>query len=222
MTDYRGGMLPEDLMLLFLDQQTGKLHADSSSVENALAGAVLIELVNSGRIAFEPNGKKLQIVDPTPLKDPVLQEAIGRFDKPMKPQRAVERLRKNVRDNVAAQLEARGIVRVESRKVLGIFPGKRYVITKETVALEVRKAVGEVASGYRGADARTGSLITLLHAVKAVHKVFDGDKRAMTERAKGIAAGNWAGDAVRRAVEAIQAGVAAATASAAAASSGAG
>ncbi|SDK67550.1 Golgi phosphoprotein 3 (GPP34) [Lentzea albidocapillata subsp. violacea] len=211
-------MLPEDLMLLFINEQNGKLRTDSSSVENALAGAVLIELVNSGRVAFDPNGKKLQVVDPTPLKDPLLQESVARFDKPMKPQRAVERLRKKVRDNVAAQLEGRGVVRVEPRKVLGIFPAKSYVITDETAAAGVRKAVGEVALGYRGADARTGALITLLHAVKAVHKVFDGDKRDMTKRAKEIAAGNWAGDAVRRALEAIQAGVVAATAAATAAS----
>src|SRR5215207_9364883 len=156
-------MLHEDLMLLFINEQNGKLRTDSSSVENALAGAVLIELVNSGRVAFEPNGKKLQVVDPTPLKDPVLQESAGRFDKPMKPQRAVERIRKRLRDNVGAQLESRGVVRVESRKVMGIFPAKKYVITKEAARNDVRKAVGEVAHGYRGADARTGSLITLLH-----------------------------------------------------------
>ena len=213
-------MLHEELMLLFINEQNGKLRADSSSVENALAGAVLIELANSGRVAFDPNGKKLQIVDPTPLKDPVLQESVTRLDKPMKPQRAVERIRKQLRDNVGAQLESRGVLRVEPRKVMGIFPAKSYVITKEAPRDEVRKAVGEVALGYRGADARTGSLITLLHAVKAVHKVVEGDKRDVTKRAKDIAAGNWAGDAVRRAVEAIQAGVVAATAAAAAASSG--
>jgi hypothetical protein len=213
-------MLHEDLMLLFINEQNGKLRTDSSSVENALAGAVLIELVNSGRVAFEPNGKKLQVVDPTPLKDPLLQESVGRFDKPMKPQRAVERIRKRLRDNVGARLEDRGVVRVESRKVMGIFPAKKYVITKEAAQNDVRKAVGEVALGYRGADARTGSLITLLHAVKSVHKVVEGDKRDMNKRAKDIAAGNWAGDAVRRAIEAIQAGVGAATAAAAAASQG--
>jgi hypothetical protein len=213
-------MLAEDLMLLFIDGETGRLLADSTSVENALAGAVLIELVNSGRVAFEPNGKKVQVVDPTPLRDPLLQESVTRFDRPMKPQRAVERLRKRLRDNVIAQLEGRGVVRVEPRKVLGIFPAKSYVITDDARFADVRRAVGEVALGHRGPDARTGSLITLLHAVKAVHKVFDGDRREMNRRAREIAAGNWAGEAVRRAVEAIQAGVAAAAAAAAAASSG--
>ncbi|SDH25550.1 Golgi phosphoprotein 3 (GPP34) [Lentzea fradiae] len=214
-------MLPEDLMLLFVNGQTGKLRVDSISADNSLAGALLIELVESGRVAFEPGGKKLQVVDPTPLRNPLLQEALGRFDKPMKPQRAVERLRKKVRDTVAAELESRGAVRVEHRKVLGIFPARSYVVTDEARADEVRRVVGDVARGYRGADARTGSLITLLHAVKSVHKVVEGDKRDLNRRAKDIAAGNWAGDAVRKAVEAIQAGVvAAATASAAAASSG--
>ncbi|MFD5828578.1 GPP34 family phosphoprotein [Lentzea sp. NPDC060358] len=213
-------MLHEELMLLFINQQTGKLHVDSTSAENALAGAVLIELVNSGRVAFEPGGKKLQVVDPAPLTDPLLQESVTRIDKPMSPQKAVERLRKRVRDNVVSGLEARGVVQVEARKVLGIFPGRSYAIADEAVYAEVRKAVGEVALGYRGADARTGSLITLLHAANGVHRVFEGDKRELKQRAKEIASGNWAGDAVRKAIQAIQAGVTAATAAAAAASSG--
>ncbi|MCP2245616.1 GOLPH3/VPS74 family protein [Lentzea aerocolonigenes] len=208
-------MLHDDLMLLFIDQRTGRVRSGFSPAENALAGAVLIELVNSGRVAFEPNGKKLQVVDPTPLNDPVLYEAMSRFDRPMRPQRAVERIRKRLQDNVIARLVDRGAVRVEPRKVLGIFPAKRYVITDERAHGEVREAVGEVAAGHRGADERTGALITLLYAVDAVHRVFDGDRRELKKRAKGIAAGNWAGDAVRRAVAAVQAGVAAAATAAA-------
>jgi hypothetical protein len=213
-------MLAEDLMLLFLDGRSGRVLADHSSVENALAGAVLIELVNSGRVAFTPNGKKLEVVDPTPLRDPLLQESISRLTKPMPPQTAVERLRKKLRENVIARLEERGVVEVRPRKVLGIFPGKSYVIVDEVAHEKVRKAAGEVALGYRGADAHTGSLITLLYAAYAVHKVFEGDKRELKRRAKDIAAGNWAGDAVRRAIVAIQAGVTAAATAAAAASSG--
>ena len=207
-------MLHEDLMLLFIDQRTGKVRSGFAPAENALAGAVLMDLVNSGRVAFEPNGKKLRIVDPTPVNDPVLYESLSRFDKPMRAQRAVERVRKKLQDNVIARLAERGVVRVESRKVLGIFPAKSYVITDERAHGEVRKAVDEVVAGYRGPDERTGALITLLYAVNAVHRVFDGDKREIKKRAKEIAAGHWAGDAVRRAVDAVQAGVAAAASAA--------
>ena len=207
-------MLHEDLMLLFIDQQTGKVRSGFAPAENALAGAVLMDLVNSGRVAFEPNGKRLQVVDPTPVNDPVLSESLSRFDRPMRPQRAVERVGKKLQNKIIARLADRGVVRVEPQKVLGIFPAKRYVITDERVHGEVRKAVGDVAAGYRGADERTGALITMLYAVDAVHRVFDGDKRELKKRAKEIAAGNWAGDAVRRAVDAVQAGVQAAASAA--------
>lgn len=204
-------------MLLLIDQRSGRVRIGSTSAENALAGAVLVELVNSGRVAFEPNGKKLRVVDPTPLNDLVLNEALGRLTKPLRPQSAVERVRKRLWNNVIGQLRDHSVIRVEPRKVLGIFPAKSYPIVDEAAAEKLRKAVGEVVHGYRGADAHIGSLITLLYAVDAVHKVFVGDKREIRKRAKEIARGNWAGDAVRRAVEAIQAGV---TAAASAAASG--
>lgn len=210
-------MLHRDLMLLFIDPRTARLHVSSSAAENALAGAVLVELVGSGHVAFEPNGKKLRVVDPTPPDDPVLHEAHGRLTKPVRPQPAVVRVRKRLWDNVIRQMQDHALIRVEPRKVLGIFPAKSYPIVDEATGTRLRKAVGEVAHGYRGADARTGSLITLLYAVDAVHHVFEGDKRELRKRAEEIARGDWAGDAVRRAVEAIQAGV---TAAASAAASG--
>ncbi|WP_394614467.1 hypothetical protein JNUCC0626_31895 [Lentzea sp. JNUCC 0626] len=64
-------MLPEDLMLLFLDEVAGGVRADASSVEHALAGAALL-------------------------------------------------LRRHVRRDVMARLEARGVLTVERTKVLGI------------------------------------------------------------------------------------------------------
>jgi hypothetical protein len=197
-------MLPEDLMLLFLDEETGRVLMDSTSIHNALAGAVLLELVNSGRVDFEADGKRLAVVDPTPLPNEFLQESLTRLAKPMKPRQAVERLRTHVRDNVMAQLEGRGVLSVEKTKMLGIFPTKSYVIQDVQAVSEIRDAVGNVALGNREPDARTGALISLLYAVKAVHKVFDGDKREMNARAAEIAAGNWAGDAVKKAMEAVQ------------------
>ncbi|MGI5503602.1 GOLPH3/VPS74 family protein [Lentzea sp. CA-135723] len=209
--------MPREPALLLVVPETGRLHVSGSAAENALAGAVLIELVEAGRVAFEPNGKKLAMVDPSPLNDQVLNDALGLLTKPLRPQSAVERVRKRLWDNVIRQLQDHGTIRVEPRKVLGIFPAKSYPIVDEAGAAKLREDVGEVVHGYRGADARIGSLITLLHAVDAVHKVFAGDKREIRRRAKEIARGNWAGDAVRRAVEAIQAGV---TAAATAAASG--
>jgi hypothetical protein len=216
-------MLPEDLMLLFLDEVAGGVRTDSTSVQNALAGAVLLELVNSGKVAFEADGRKLTVVDSTPFTDEFLQESIGRITKPMKPQRAVEKLRNHVKDNVMARLDARGVLKVEKTKILGIFPSKTYSLNDPAVVSDLRRLVGDVAQGHRAPDERTGALISLLYAVKGLHKVFDGDKREMNARAKDIAAGSWAGVAVKKAMEAVQAAVTATmVASTVAATSGGG
>lgn len=199
-----GGMLPEDLMLLFIDEETGRVLMDTTAIHNALAGAVLLELVNSGRVALEPDGKALAVVDTTPLPSEFLQESLSRLAKPMKPQRAVETLRTHVRDNVMAQLEGRGVLSVEKTRMLGIFPTTSYVIQDRKAISDLRDAVGDVALGHRAPDERTGALISLLYAVKALHKVFDGDRREMNARAEEISAGNWAGAAVKKAMEAVQ------------------
>lgn len=200
-------MLPEDLMLLFLDEEDGRVLMDSTSIHNALAGAVLLELVNSRRVAFEADGKRLAVVDPAPLPNEFLQESLTRLTKPMKPQQAVEKLRTHVRDNVMAQLQGRGVLTVEKTKMLGIFPTKSYMINDAQAISDLRDLVGNVALGHRAPDEHTGALISLLYAVKALHKVFNGDRREMNARAKEISAGNWAGVAVQKALEAVQAAV---------------
>jgi hypothetical protein len=67
-------------------------------------------------------------------------------------------------------------------------------------------------------DPRTGALISLLHALNAVHKAVDPaaaglPKREMNANAKRIAEGDWASDAVRHAIDSMNAAVTAATSS---------
>src|SRR5688500_6959952 len=113
-------MLPEDLMLLFLHDETGRVLADTVSIHTALAGAVLKELVDSGRVAFENDGRKVVVVDPTPLQDEFLQKSLTRLDQAMESQRAVVRLRTHVRENVMAQLVDQGVLTVENTRMFGI------------------------------------------------------------------------------------------------------
>jgi hypothetical protein len=64
-------------------------------------------------------------------------------------------------------------------------------------------------------DARSSVLISLLFALKAVHKAVDPagaglSKREMNASAKQIAEGDWASDAVRHAIDSVNAAVIAA------------
>jgi hypothetical protein len=72
---------------------------------------------------------------------------------------------------------------------------------------------------------RTAALIALLHALRCEHKIVDPrqyglSKRELTARAGEIAKGNWASEAVRKAIEEMTAAVVAATAATAAGSAG--
>jgi hypothetical protein len=75
---------------------------------------------------------------------------------------------------------------------------------------------------------REGALIALLYALRSTHKVVDGRDHGLRRkdvdlRAKEIAEGSWASDAVREAVDAMTAAVVVAvTASTVAVASGSG
>jgi hypothetical protein len=69
-------------------------------------------------------------------------------------------------------------------------------------------------------DGRTAALVSLLAAVNAAHKVVDGDKKLIRARAKDIAAGEWAGAAVKKAIDAVNASIAIVIAVTAAAAGG--
>lgn len=170
------------MLLLFVDERTGHVLAGPERVGNALSGTMLIELVHSGRLAYDPNGRQLWVADPTPLPDPFRHESLRRLHAPLLPQRAVERIRLYVRDNVMTGLH--GVLGLQRK----LFAG--FVILNPAPLREVRAAVGGVLFGHQAPDARTGALIAMLHAVGAVQKVFEGNAYELNARAEQVIAGH--------------------------------
>jgi golgi phosphoprotein 3 len=67
--------LHEELALLALDEQRGKFKPERTSV--GLAGGLFAELLLENRIAVDDSRKKLvNVVDPKPLGDPLLDECL--------------------------------------------------------------------------------------------------------------------------------------------------
>jgi hypothetical protein len=202
--------LAEDLLLLLLDDDSGRLITNGTSADHALAGAVLVDLVNAGRLAED--GGKLHVMDTSSLDEPVLEAGLERLTEkaPSKPQRAVEVLTKNVRETVLAALAGRGLIRQDKDKVLGLFPRKTWPAVDSAHEDSLRAELTAALVGGEQPGERAGTLIALLHAIGVVPKVVEGDKKALKARAKEISEGDWAGVAVRKAVQAIQAAVTAA------------
>ncbi|MFD0487682.1 GPP34 family phosphoprotein [Saccharopolyspora spinosporotrichia] len=207
--------LAEDFMLLVLDDESGRPVIDSVSLDHALAGAVLLELVNSGRVS--PAGAddedvkegRLLVRDDSATGDAVLDDGLSRLEKkPVSAKRAVELLVKGTRVAVLGQLSTRGLITTEKSKVLGVFPRKSWPALDTEHEGRIRERLNAVLLRGEQADPHISSLVVLLSAIRAVHKIVEGDKSALKARAKEVAEGDFAGPAVKKAIASVHAATA--------------
>jgi hypothetical protein len=206
-------MLAEDLLLLLTDDETGKLAASGTQVDVALGGALLSELALTGRVdvagSDEPMRKgRLVVRDPGPTGNSLLDEALATVaqQEGKKPQSVVGRLGKRTRVRLYERLAEGGVVRAAEGRVFGIFPSHRW--PAEDTAHEASVRAGLVAALRNGTttDPRTGALVSLLLALRVVHKVVEPSSvglstREMNANAKRIAERDWAAKAVRAAID---------------------
>lgn len=208
-------LLAEDLLLLLLDDDSGKPVVDGFALPRVLAGAVLLDLTLDGVVepsdgTGEVKKGRLVLRDRTAPLDPILAHAVAqlRGSKPMKPEKAIEKLGTNLRDAVLGRIVDRGWVHESTGRMLGIFPTKTWPSVDGTHERVVREKVRAALLDDVTPDARTAALISLLSAVDAAPKVVpDAKKKAVRKRAKEIAQGDWASVAVRRAVESMNAAI---------------
>lgn len=223
-------MLAEDLLLLLTDDATGRSLVDTTRLDLALGGAILVGLTAAGRIRITGPGEDVRagrvvVEDPAPTGDPVLDDGLGLVvasRRPPKPESLVPRLGKGVRARLYGRLADRGILRAEEGRILGIFPTRSWPAVDSAHEDELRRGLREVLLDGRRPDEAEVVVISLLHAVDQTPKVLADaglPRRELKRRAKAIAEGEFAGAAVRRAVDAVNAAMVAAIAATAAASS---
>ena len=207
-------LIAEDLLLLLTDDATGKTVVDTTRLDLALAGGVLLELALLGRIDVTgPGGDvkpgRILVRDASPTDDRVLDEALRRIvaKNPRKPEAVVPSLTKGLRGALFDRLAERGIVRADRGTVLGIFPTRSWPAVDSGHEAEVRFGLRDVLVVGRTPTEREAALVSLLHAVDQVPKVVgttEVPKRELKRRAGEVAAGEFAGAAVKKAVEAVQ------------------
>ena len=227
-------LIAEDLLLLLTDDRSGKLLVASNQVDIALGGALLIELALEQRVdVAREDGVvrkgRLLLQDASPTSDPLLNEALGQIaaKQGRKAKNVAPALGKGVRARLHARLAERGMVHEETAKILGVFPSHRWPSSDGGREDSVRALLANALRAGSTDDARIAGLVSLLHALKAVTTVLDPAELGITPRemnanADRIAEGDWASEAVRKAIDAMLAAVIAATSSSAVvASSGA-
>lgn len=211
-------LLAEDLLLLLTDDSTGR-RRQAGYLDYALAGATLVDLMLIGRVRLTEKGETAAranrvVVDAAdPTDDALLDECVARLapKSGMRPQRAIEILRRGLRKVLYARLCEAGLLRQEA----GMLGTSRYPTIDGTHETALRHDLFAVLGQGAEPDDRLASLIGLLSALNMAHKVVAEDvstvdKRAIKQRAKQLREENWAAQAAYKAIQAVQAASAAA------------
>jgi hypothetical protein len=225
-------LLAEDLLLLVTDDDSGKLSAPEVKVDLGLGGANLVELTLMHKVDITREGDegkrgRLIVRDCTLTGDRVLDAAleiiIARQTK--RPSAVIRPLSKTLRRTIYERLAASGVIRAQHDTIVGVFQTRRWPTQDASHETEVRRLITEALVHDATPDARTGVLIALLHALGCEHKIVDPrqyglSKRQLRTRASEIAEGDWASEAVRKAIDEIVAVIAASSSIVATAGSG--
>ena len=198
--------LGEQLLLLSLDDESGT-EREPARVAWAIAAATLVELALAGRI--EVTDGTVTVADSTPLGTPGPDAALAEivaWDKPNKPGKVKAWMTHLKKDAVAAASQGlleRGLVREEVRKVLGLFPVRRYPEADPTAEAAMRERLEGAVLRGESPDARTASLVALLHGARLHRLAFPTAEPAEVDPAMAaLAQGDWAAPAVRQAIDA--------------------
>jgi hypothetical protein len=206
-------LIAEDLLLLLTADDTGRLSADSTNTNMALGGALLAELALTQRVDIAgPDERvregRLVVRDASPTGDDVLDDALATIghEEGKKPQNVVAALGKQARVRLYGRLTEAGLLRAEEGRILGIFPTHRWPTEHAGHEAAVRAGLATALRDGVTTDARTRELVSLLLALKAVHKAVDPDsvglsKRELNASSKRIAEEDWVGKAVRSAID---------------------
>lgn len=208
-------LIAEDLLLLLLDDETGKPIVGQPGMDNALARAMLVELAALGKVdvADEQDAVRsgrLVVRDPSPTGDARLDRVLQVIaDKQgSKPERVLGPVAKHLRQELLDGLAQRGVLREDKGQILGIFPTTRWPAQDSTHEAGIRAALDQALLHNATPKAHIGALISLLAALEVVPKVVSApDRRALKRRAKEISEGQWAATAVRQAVQAVNSAV---------------
>lgn len=206
--------LPEELILLALDADSGSVSSCSSRLPFALAGAVLAELLLAGHIRLD--GEQVLAANGPPPGDEVLRDALALIrdqENRKKIKHWVERFHSklHIQERTLGTLAARGIVHHEDRHFL-LFHYARYPMDQRQARADLRNRVRSALLGPSVNEGRVACLIALAEPCKLARRFFEPDEWKMVkDRSKQISAQWPVSAAVLRAIEDMEAAIVAST-----------
>jgi hypothetical protein len=207
--------LPEEVLLLALNDEKGTVHFGASFAQ-AAGGALLAELLLRGRLGVEGEKKKARVVvrDARPLDDPLLDDALTRVaddGKRRSPAHWVQNFAglKHLKGRLARRLVDHGVLKEEEDRILLLFHRTVYPEADHRPEREIiRRLRGAILATTSRIEPRTVVLLALAKHAGLLKHVLDKDRlKQRKQRIDRLIAGEIAGQATREAVQAMQAAV---------------
>lgn len=178
-------LLVEQLFLLSINPNTHRPYGRVASLLSyTLNGALLAELALEGRI--ELRNSKVEVVE-SEVEDYLLRNTINVILKetPKTPKHLISTLRinqTNIQKKVGNRLNNSGIIVIEEKRTLGIFPTPYYKFQAEHFIAEVKESFQEVLKKGKNncavEDAEIIILMTLVNASNLLRIIFPNGKEA--------------------------------------------
>ncbi|HOJ62590.1 MAG TPA: GPP34 family phosphoprotein [bacterium] len=184
--------LAEDFYLLALDGEKGSLSGQiSMTVPYLTAGAILNDLGLRDRIHLE-NGL-VKVTGPAVTEDPVLDRAweviaqSGPLRSPGKWVRLFAKQYKEFQELIVTRLLEHRVVKREEKRILGIFPVKRYPLRRKRYKRELVRQVRSAILRNRKPDERMRGMIRLIHLSGLISRIFPReDQRKAKEKVQAL------------------------------------
>ncbi|MBO0609249.1 GOLPH3/VPS74 family protein [Myceligenerans salitolerans] len=224
--------LAEQVLLLALDDESGRPLTDSTRLHAGLAGAVLLDLIRAGALELaehdtDVRAGRLRRTGRNTPGDPLLAEILDRAHgkKPRDAVMAVDgsggwvNRAGRLKERMLHDLAGRGLLREEHGTFLRIFPTTSWPAGEPGPEAEIVSRVRVAMTTPGAPDRPTAVLVGILNATQLLHRLIpEIPKKELKRRAQEVADQGWAGEAVDKAVEqAVMTAVMAAMAGAAAA-----
>ena len=169
-----GLSMPEELLLLALDDEGQLIELPEHALDHALAGAVLMDLCARGRI--DSDLELLTVADVRPVGDPILDPALAGIA--CVPERrsaeawvsSLAQEGEAIRHRAVERLVDRGILERKATVLHWVVGGRRYPVVDGTEQREIRERVLAILTRGETPGPREVAIIALAEACA----VFDG------------------------------------------------
>lgn len=200
----------EEILLLALDDKTGKLHPlPERGLDFALAGGLLMELAFCNKI--DTDIKRLIIVNRDPTGDPMLDGIMALLpedDDGLTVQKALSRVAlksDTLRRDLFRGLVEKGILQKEEHRFLWVLNERRYPVVDDRQEQEVRSRIREVIIDGGIPDPRDVAIICLMNACDLSHTIFSAaELEKFSDRIEQVARMDMIGQALAKAIREIQ------------------